>query len=280
MEYYISIFILNIIVDLILLLSIKNIFGLSVRKICLLFLEIFNLCNLSIYLFLELKFYQFILGKILVNLILTLLITDDYKFKKLCELFFMQNVLMFSYYGFYEFLILLSRAVIFENFCKKLPIICDICILFAFLCYIFAVFALVSKLSKIKKIKSLLSKVSFLAFGRHIEIMGLLDSGNVLRDTKTNLPVIIINVRTIKNYLSKKDYENIIKGDYSKLNFSHYLKVVTISKEETEIPIIIPKSVVIGEGKNLKIKRCALGFVSHDFENSNAYGCLLHRDFI
>lgn len=278
MEKYIVIFILNLVIDYVLLLSINNIFKLGIKKINLLFLEIFNLCNLIISLYFELKSYEFIIGKLLVNIITILMITDSYKFKRLVCLYFSFIVLMFSYYGFFKFLTVLVKTIFKSGFCKNLSYLADLIIVFSFFCYIFAVFVLVSKLAKIKKIKSLLRKVSFFAFGKHIEIMGLLDSGNVLYDTKTKLPVVIINAKILSKYLSAKDYENITNKDYSKLLVSHYLSVMTISKEETEIPIIIPKGVTICDGNKVQNIKCVIGIVSHNFENANAYQCLLHRD--
>ena len=151
---------------------------------------------------------------------------------------------------------------------------------FAIILYIFAVFICVTKITKTTKIKSFIRKVSFFAFGKHIEIMGLLDTGNVLYDTKTKLPVIIVNVKSLKKYLPQKDYQNITNKNYLNSCFSHYLKVMTISKEQEEIPIIIPRFVVIKNGGDVKNVKCVLGFVNHNFENSNAYDCLLHRDLI
>jgi hypothetical protein len=149
---------------------------------------------------------------------------------------------------------------------------------FVIFLYIFAVFMVVSKITKIKKIKSLLCEVSFFAFERHIEIMGLIDTGNVLYDTKTKLPVIIVNVKAIQKYLPLKDYENITKNNLSNEKVDHYLKVKTISNKESEIPIIIPKSVVIKNEGGVINRRCVLGFINHDFENSKMYDCLIHRD--
>lgn len=278
MEKCIVIFILNFVIDYVLLLSINNIFKLRVKKLNLFFLEIFNLCNLLICLYFDLKSYWFILGKLIVEFIIILLITDSYKLKRFVTLYFSFVVLMFSYYGFFKFLTALVKVIFKSEFNKNLSYFGDLTIVFLFFCYIFAVFILVSKLAKIKKLKSLLRKVSFFAFGKHIEIMGLLDSGNVLYDTKTNLPVIIINAKIFAKYLSAKDYENITKGNYSNLQISHYLSVVTISKEETDLPIIVPKSVVISDGEKVQNVKCVIGLVSHNFENANAYQCLLHRD--
>ena len=72
--------------------------------------------------------------------------------------------------------------------------------------------------------------------------------------------------------------KNITNNFCIKSGVSHYLKVATISGEEQEVPIIIPKSVVISGGGNVKNEKCVLGLVNHYFENSNYYDCLLHRN--
>ena len=278
MENYIIFFIVNIAIDMGLLFSMKTIFKLSIKKINLLFLEIFNVINMVIYKYFEIKFYQFILIKLAICLIIILLITDTYKFKNLTMQYMTILILMFSYFGFFKFVSVLISSIFNNVFCKNLSHYGQICIVFVVVLYIFAVFICVSKLSKIKKIKSLLRKVSFFAFGKHIEIMGLLDTGNVLYDTKTGLPVIIINVKSLGRFLSQKDYKNITNEKYFNLGVHHYLKVKTISNEDKEIPIIIPKSVVIKNGGLSKNEKCVLGLVNHDFENSKDYQCLLHRD--
>lgn len=278
MENYIVFFIVNIIIDIGLLFSLKTFFKLSVKKTGLIFLEIFNIINLSVYFILKLESYQFILLKFAINLIIILLITDSYKFLDLLNLFLISIFLMFSYYGFFKFIYILICAITNNVFCKNMSYFAITIIVFLIFVYVFAVFIIISKIMKTKKIKALIQKVVFFAFGKHIEIMGLLDTGNILYDTKTKLPVIILNVKVLKNYLSQKDYQNITNEDYSSIAVDHYLRVITISKEEQEIPIIIPKYVIIKDGERVKREKCVLGLVNHDFENTNDYGCLLHRD--
>lgn len=280
MENYITFFAINFIVDLVLCFTLKKMFKLSCSKLGVFFLQILNICASAIYLFLELKFYEFVLLKIVADFVICLIITDSYKFSKILILFATSLLIMFSYYGFSKFIIKFVQSIFNEVFCIKLPYFCDFLIIFALFCYVFAIFALIHKLSKNKNLKTFLRKVSFLAFGKHIEIVGFIDTGNVLYDTKTKLPVIVLKCDSLKNFLPSKIYKNITNGNFSKLGVSHYIKCVSVAGKQMEIPIINIKKATISDGCDSKTFECVIGIVNHRFENSNEYDCLLHRDFV
>lgn len=280
MENYIVFVLIWFIIDYVLFLSLKKLFKLECGNLSILFLQILTLVCSVMYLVLELKFYQYLIMKILVNVVICLLITDSYKFSKLAGLYFSSLILMFSYYGFSRFLVLFAQAVLKDVFAIKLSRIYDLLIIFAIVCYIFAVFKTVHVYSKNKNLKTFLKKVSFFAFGKHIEIVGLLDSGNVLYDSKTKLPVIIVSVFSLKKYLPNNIYKNITNEDYGELAVSHYLKVVTVANKEFDIPIIDIKEITLFDGEKTKKFKCVLGIVNHRFESTNSYECLLHRDFV
>lgn len=280
MENYIVFILISLTLDFVLFLSLKKLYKLESSNICIVLLQILNVTAGVIYLVLELKFYQFIIIKLVSNLLICLLITKSYKLSDFSLLYFSSLALMFSYYGFSKFMTALARAVIFQIFHKNLSIICDFVIIFAIICYIFAFFKLINILSKNKNLNSFLRKVSFFAFGKHIEIIGLLDSGNVLYDTKTKLPVIVIDVCALKKFLPKENYINITNCNYKNFPVSHYLNVVTVSDKTFDMPIVDIKFASIYCGTEKRNIKCVLGIVNHRFENSNRYDCLLHRDFI
>ncbi|MBR7172272.1 MAG: sigma-E processing peptidase SpoIIGA [Clostridia bacterium] len=280
MESYIVFILVSLTLDYVLFLSLKRLFRLESGNVCIFLLQILNVSAGAIFLVLELKFYQFLLMKILAYFLICLLITNNYKFSKFIPFFFLSLVMMFSYYGFSKFLVMFVRALFIQIFSKNLSKICDLVIVFAILCYIFALFKIIDAFSKNKILNTFLRKVSFFAFGKHIEFMGLLDSGNVLYDSKTKLPVIIVSVYSLKKYLPQKDYKNITNCNYDNLAVSHYLKVVTIANKNFDIPIFDIKKVSVYFGTEKRSFRCVLGVVSHRFESSNRYDCLLHRDFV
>ena len=280
MENYIVFILLSLILDFVLFLSLKKLFKLESDNVCIFLLQILNVAAGVIYILLELKFYQFMLVKFLVYLVICLLITNSYKLPEISSFYFSSIALMFSYFGFSRFLNLFARAVFIQFFHIKLPKICDLIVVFALLCYIFALFALIKAFSKNKKLDSFLRKVSFFAFGKHIEFMGLLDSGNVLYDSKTKLPVIVVDARALKKYLPRENYINITNDKYENFPISHYLNVVTVADKQFDMPIINIENVSIYCGSEKRKIKCVLGIVNHRFENSNRYDCLLHRDFI
>ena len=280
MENYFSFIIFNFIIDYLLCYTLKTIFKLQIKKLPLLFLQILHTCNCVIYLFFELKSFEFLMIKFLIMIIVCLLITDSYKFSKLFSLIMISLLLMFSYYGFSVFIIELIKAVANEVFNVKISKIASIITLFFIILYIFAVFRVVNHLTKKKIIKNFIKKVSFFAFGKHIEFNGLIDSGNALYDSKTKLPVVLVSVLSLKNYLSQNIYENITKNNFCNLSCDHYLKVCFASGVVSEIPIFKIQNIKICGENGCSSFRCVIAIVNHKFENDNAYDCLLHRDFV
>ena len=269
-------FILDFVKDL----TIKRMFRLSAKVLEIAFLQILNLSILSIYLYCKLKFYQFILLKILISLIIILLITDDYKFSKLATLFCVSNFLMFSYFGFARFFTILTNAIIIELFGIKTPYFCNFIIIFANICYIFAIFSIIKNLTKRKIINNFLKKVSFNAFGKHINLTGLIDTGNVLYDSKSKLPVVLVSTYSLEKYLPKNTYKNITNNNFKDIGVDHYLKLVTVSDKMFNIPVLKVKEVMIEEDGGYKVFNAAVGIVCHKFENQKKYDCLIHRDFV
>ena len=120
MESYFSFIIFNLIVDYLLCYTLKTIFKLQIKNLALLFLQILHVLSGAIFLFFELKNFEFLMIKILVSLIICLLITDSYKFSKLFSLIMISLLLMFSYYGFSVFIIELIDAVVVCVFNAKI----------------------------------------------------------------------------------------------------------------------------------------------------------------
>ena len=280
MENYIIFILSSIIIDYLFCYNLKTIFKLKIKNLSILFLQFLNVCNVSICIFFEMSFCYFIITKIFVTILICLLITDDYKLKKLISLCFASIVLMFSYYGFFCFMIELFKAVANDVFDKKLSFIWNLIIIIVLILYIFAVLLLTKSLYNRKNLNHFLRKVSFYAFGKHIEIVGLLDSGNTLIDDQSKKPVIVLSLYALKKILPKVSYDAVLKKDFSSLGVSHNLKIKFASGEVSQIPIIDIKSVNIVEDSKLKTFDCVIGLVDHKFENDETYQCLLHRNFV
>lgn len=280
MENYIIYFCVCFIIDFVKDMTLKKLFKLSSNVLEIVFLQILNMSILAIYLFCELEFYQFVLLKILISMVIVLLMTDSYKPSKVFSLFFISNILMFSYFGFYKFFALLARAIIIELFSIKLPYFCDLIINIAIFCYVFAVFAIINSFARKRIINNFLRKVSFLAFGKHINLTGLIDTGNVLYDNKTGCPVVLVSSYSLEKYLPKNTYENITNNNFKEVGFDHSLKLVTVSNKTFDVPILNVKKVIINNDEKSKEFKAVIGIVNHRFENQKNYDCLIHRDLI
>lgn len=280
MEYNICFILLNFIIEYLICYILKTIYKLQIKNIMLFFLQVFNICNCVVYLFLSIKLYEFIMIKIIINMILSLLIIDSYKPKQIFSFIMISLLLLFSVYGISIFMLEIISALEIIIFNKKLSQFVEIMVFFAILLYIFAVFKSVKYLTRKKTIKHFIRKLSFFAFSKHIEFNGLIDSGNSLYDSKTGLPVVLVSVFALKNYLPHNIYKNITNGIYNDVKIDHYLKVYDAVGAVSKIPIISVSEVLIfneGECNNFK---CAIAMVNQVFEKGDEYSCLLHRDFV
>lgn len=187
---------------------------------------------------------------------------------------------MFSVFGFAYLFVLYARAVFLSLFKKQMKVFYDVVIVLGLVFYNFMLIKLFGYMSKKKKINSFLTKVSFSLFGRHIEITGLIDSGNSLCDTKTKKPVIIVPLAAIKKYLTEGECKMISSEKYFGLNISHELEYVSVGGAKGRMPISdIGVAKFIKNGKEEE-KDCVLGIVSENLTEDKDYDCLLHRDFL
>lgn len=268
---YVNFILTTILFDFMSALLLKKFFSLSVKVIELVFLQIINIAVVVIYLFCEIYFYQFILLKILAIFLISLLITEEYKFFSILKLFAFNMIILFSVFGFFEFIAKLVEAwfnVIFNvKIAKKYKIIVN----FIIFVYFYVVFAFFGKIKKDDFKRKYLSTVSFLLFGKHIEIVGLLDTGNTLRDTKTNKPVLVVSLKVLKKYFNNIDFE---KNGFRKIlcegagGFQFYMPIIDIGK------------VCVSNKLKTKSYECVLGVVDQKFYDEKKYDCLLHRDFV
>lgn len=279
MERFISFIIIGFVSDVLVALAIKRMMNLKTSFLIIMFLQILNILLSVLWVYFSFQRYIFVLSKIAVIFVISLLITDNFDIKNLSVLFVSYTALSFSVLGFLRFLIDAMVAVIFDIFHIKFSYLLDIVVLFGIILYIFAIFWCVYNFSKTKKLKSFLMEVSFFAFGKHIKITGLLDTGNVLYDTKTKKAVIVIDKTALKKYLPKNIYKNITQNNFNDLRLSNILEYVSVGGVKMEMPIIDIKSAKIDDGVCVKSFDCVLGISSQPFCDK-AYECLLHRDFV
>lgn len=279
MENWISILISSIIVDLLISLLMKNVFRLKMGNIMIVFMQILFAVTTAVYLFCHISLFLYIVIKLFAGFIFCLLSSEVVKIKILLAQFLSYTALMFSVYGFSEFLIMFFKIVLSEAFRINLSPVYDFLIVFSIFCYFFALFYIFSFFNKISSTKKYLTKVSFSIFGKHIKITGLFDSGNSLYDTKSKKPVMVVSVDALKSVVSKEMLKRMRLGDFSTAAISHQIKFVSIGNTKANMPIVDVGNVVIHKKTGDEIRSCVVGLVSQAFDKSGSFDALLHREF-
>lgn len=280
METYITFLITNFVLDLTIIFLVCSTFGLKAKRIELVILMVFSLVPSILFVFYKIKLVFLVLLKMAFYIFVSFFLIEEFTLKKILSLFGFEIFLFFSVYGFNEFFILFVRSVILTLFSKKLSIIFNLTVTFSLLIYIFLLNLLFTKLAKDKKFKNFLSKVSFYLFGRHIEITGLIDSGNALYDTVTKKSVVIIPLSVLRKFLSESECDMIRDKNYFGLEISHELEYVTVGGKKSYMPIVDIGEIQVernGEKQNFE---CVLGIVQENFADEKKFECLLHREFL
>lgn len=279
MEKYISFFIINLVLDFTILVLLSRVFQLKSKRFEIMIIMIFSLTPQLLYMFCGLKPIYFALLKMSFYLFVSLFLTDEYSVKKLFSIFGFLVFLMFSVYGFSGFFVLFVRSVISETSNKNLSPIYSALIVIGLVLYIFLLYLLFSKLAEHKKFSGFLSKVSFSLFGRHIEITGLIDSGNALYDRVTGKSVIIVPLSVIRKYISEGECNMIAERRYFGLNISHELEYQTVGGTKAKMPIVDIGAVTLERHGKAEKRDCVLGIIGENLADKR-YECLLHREFI
>ena len=279
MENYISLFLINLVLDFANFLLLTKVFHLNSKKFEILIIMIFSLSPQIMYVFFNLKLVYFALLKASFYLFASLFLVESYSARRIFAIFGFAIFLMFSVYGFSEFYILFVRSVASQLLNISLgPIYCALSV-FLLVLYIFLLYILFSKLAEHKKFNSLLSKVSFSLFGRHIEITGLIDTGNSLYDTKTRKPTIIVPLSVVKKYISTGEYSMLDERRYFGLNVASEIEYETVGGQKKLMPIVDIGEVLLERDGKKERHECVLGIVKESFSDKR-FECLLHREFI
>ena len=264
-----SLFLIEFVVDVLVL----RVFKICYRKTYLLFLQIPKVCGNVLCLFYFNNFLICLIVKFVSLFLCILFLTDSFSFKKLCGLLFLEISLFFSVSGFSMFVLSWINGslnfVILQKFAKKYQYL----ILFLIFLYIFAVFKLVRAIEKNRFLKKFLVDVSFCFSGKHINLYGLIDSGNMLFDPLTRKPIVLVSVSSLEKYFSKTEIDDMLKSNFRKIRCD------TISGSGYEIPIFKVEDFLIKCDAEKREFLCLIGVVSHRFEKGKI-DCLLHRDFL
>lgn len=273
---YVNFIMTNFILDLLIGCMIKKINKLQVKFVEILFLQIFNIAVAVIYLFCGINFFVFLILKLLANAIICSLITDVFKLKKILNLFLVYVFVMFSIYGFFEFLVLFIESVLKQQFNIKTANYLHFIIIIGLFLYFHVIYCVIYKFQKDKPLQKFLCEVSFFINEKHIEIIGLLDSGNGLYDTKTGKPVVVVSSKTLKKYFEDFEFEMLMKNGFC----SHTVNCEMADGHRFEMPVIENVRLMLKQNGIAKTFDCSVGIISKRLSSKKDFDCLLHRDFI
>ena len=276
MVYYIEFILSNLIFDFSATLIYKKTFNLKAKNIYLFFLQILTVTASVLYLFCFKNIVIFLLLKFLFMIVIILLTADNYSIKNLLVKSIVFESLIFVVVGTYVFLGVFYHSIILDIFNQKIAkIFKHFKNLVIFLQYI-AIYCSVNYLNQKKKIQNLLAKIEFYLLGEHIKLIGLIDSGNCLYDSKTKLPIVVVDLLTLKKHVSKLNYDLI---------------TILISKARKEecyvangyvfkIPILEVDNAWIADAQEKRKIKFMIGVIEKSIYDVSKFECLIHRDFI
>lgn len=274
MVYYINFTIVNLVLDFILCLTLKKTFKINASAIYILFLQIPTVAVSMVYLFCGVKFFFFILLKLVSLMLVCVLMAESYKFIDILSLYGMSLLLFFSVYGFGGFMIMFIETILNCSFKINVASNHSFIILIALILYLVANHFVLKRLLKSRKFNKFLSKVSFSIFGKHIEVTGLLDSGNSLFDTSSGLPVVVLSFQALKKEFPNLTFQEIV------IHTKNYVNCVTANERAFKLPLIDVKHIEIECDKEKKKCNCVIAVTNQKFYDDKKFDCLLHRDFI
>jgi hypothetical protein len=224
-------------------------------------------------LFLDENIFIFLLLKFVSTVFIVIFITDSFKLLSLVRMLGLLWVLLFSVGGSMSFLSLVLSASIENIIMLKISKNLHFIIYFAIILYVFAIFDIVSHLENRRFLKNQCAKLSFFLFNKHIEIIGFIDSGNILYDRLTRKPVIIVSKKALEKYFDANELALYLSSS------GRVIECETIAENSMKLMVYDIKFIEVHAGNTTMKKPCVIGVVDKIFDGLK-YDCLLHRDFM
>lgn len=147
-----------------------------------------------------------------------------------------------------------------------------------------------SKLSK----KDIYCEITIWFEEKHVTITAMLDTGNMLKDPITQMPVIVVEKNALKDILPNSildNLKNIIGGDVAKEVYEdENLKYITkfrvipfssIGKENGMLLGFKADKVIVNKDENIKtIQKAIVGIYDYSLSKKNEYSALIGFDII
>lgn len=234
-------------------------------------------CVVSIALtFFSLPLFLTILIKFLLGLILSSIVIQKFSFKLLSLFYVVFLTFTFVMGGFCFFIIYLFGGEVYSitNMTYNLPI--SLGVIFIFLgIYAFLLIHAIKVFYKKQKLASFYYDVILHIQNKKIKIKAYLDSGNLLQDNLTGLPILIVNFNTFnKIFNGKVSVFNFLKNTLNQTIKGRYIDVSTISSNGKMFVIEPNKVEIKQDGTQLKEIKVLVG-VSSNTSKSGQFEALL-----
>lgn len=217
-----------------------------------------------------------IIIKFLLGLILSSIVIQKFSIKLLTLFYVVFLSFTFVMGGFCFFIIYLFGGEVYSitNMSYNLPI--SLGVIFIFLgIYVFLLIQAIKVFYKKQKLSSFYYDVILHIQDRKIKIKAYLDSGNLLQDSLTGLPILIVNFNTFnKIFNGKVNVFNFLKNTLNQTINGRYIDVSTISSNG-KMFIVEPNRVEVKQDNTqLKEIKVLIG-VSSNTTKSGQFEALL-----
>jgi stage II sporulation protein GA (sporulation sigma-E factor processing peptidase) len=130
-----------------------------------------------------------------------------------------------------------------------------------------------------KQLRPFVRKIQIFYQDKSISLNGLIDSGNNLYDPDSNLPVVVVNQKTLYSLLNDESIVSLAKGQKLNLKSAKFIKYGTAS-DTSQMLIIKPDKILIYSGGKVNtIYDVMLGF-AQNIIGGQTYEALIHPALI
>ncbi|HEY8390234.1 MAG TPA: sigma-E processing peptidase SpoIIGA [Clostridia bacterium] len=164
-----------------------------------------------------------------------------------------KNILTVNYFNEFPIGVIVSSIILAVFFCQNIFI----------------------KIYKTKELKPFVRKLEIIYQGKSVCLNGLIDSGNNLYDPDTNLPVVVVNSKTIYQLMQDEAILDLAKGKKVQFRCAKVIEFGTAS-DISRMLIIKPDKILIYSGDQVNtIYDVMLGFAKKNI-GGQTYEALIH----
>ncbi len=234
-------------------------------------------CLISIiFTFFNLNFYVSLIIKLLCGLLMCVVVINKFSMKSLSLLFLIFLSFTFLMGGFCFFIIYLLGGEIYslEKMSYNLPISLGALSLLIGVYVLFLV-KIIQVFYKKQKLSSFYYDLFLKTNGKEFKIKAYLDSGNLLQDSQTGLPVLIINFS-----LLSKIYKEVNIIDFLNYKLNHKIKgryILANSVNGSKNMFVFQAEQIYTKLDNGQVKNLhmLIGVTSNNFVKDNSFEALL-----